>query len=157
MDILKTKENPAVQAYINMLRGVINRMTYNSVNCKIWTITIITAILILYADDKVTKDSIWICYIPIYLFFFLDCLYLVLERSMIKLQSNFIAKINEGEDISTLVFSVKPEFSGNFCEKIEMLFRNFCKQLKHIVSAIFSFSTLPFYGAILIFIYYLGR
>lgn len=51
MDTLTAKENSAIQAHVNMLQGVINRMANNSANCKTWAITIISAILVLYAVD----------------------------------------------------------------------------------------------------------
>ena len=105
MDTLTTKENSAVQAHINMLQGIINRMANNSANCKTWAITIISAILVLYADDKINQEELWICYIPICLFFFLDCFYLGLERQIIKKQSVFITQINNGDDVSNDIFS----------------------------------------------------
>lgn len=157
MNTLTEKESPAIQAHINMLQGVINRMASNSANCKTWAITIISAILVLYADDKVCKQDLWICYIPMCLFFFLDCYYLGLERQIIKKQSNFVAKLNKGDDISNEIFMIKQSLGGNLCERIETSVKGFFKQFKNTVGAILSFSTMPFYGAILFFIYYLGK
>ena len=79
MEILKIKENSAVQAHNNMLQKIITRMGANSANCKTWAITILVALSILVADGKISTDK-WICYIPIVLFFFLDCFYLGIER-----------------------------------------------------------------------------
>ena len=157
MDTLTTKENSAVQAHINMLQGIINRMANNSANCKTWAITIISAIIVLYADDKINQEELWICYIPICLFFFLDCFYLGLERQIIKKQSVFITQINNGDDVSNDIFSVKPISCRNLCERIEHSFNAFFRQLWNTIGAIFSFSTLPFYGSIIIFIYFLGK
>lgn len=145
------KENTAVQAHINMLQGVINRMAGNSANCKTWAITIISAILVLYADDKVSNKDLWICYIPMGLFFFLDCYYLGLERQIIKKQITFVSKLNNGEDVSNDIFLLSS--SSSFCNYV----KSFFSQLKNTAIAILSFSTLPFYGAILFFIYYLGK
>lgn len=157
MDTLENKENSAIQAHISMLQGVINRMANNSANCKTWAITIISAILVLYADDKVCKQDLWICYIPMCLFFFLDCYYLGVERQIIKKQSTFVIKVNNGDDIADEIFLVKSLSDGNLCKKIERFFKNLFGQLWGTVCAIFSFSTLPFYGFILFFIYYMGQ
>ena len=157
MDILKSKENSAIQAHINMLQGVINRMANNSANCKTWAITIISAILVLYADYKIGKQDIWICYIPMCLFFFLDCYYLGLERQIIKKQSSFVAKINNGTNLADEIFMVKPNSTGNFCKKVEVSTKKLFLQISNTIGAVFSFSTLPFYGSIIYFIYYLGR
>lgn len=157
MDTLKNKENSAIQAHITMLQGVINRMANNSANCKTWAITIIAAILVLYADDKVCKQDLWICYIPMCLFFFLDCYYLGLERQVIKKQSTFVIKVNNGDDIADDIYMIKQSLGGDLCARIKTSVKGFFKQLKNTVVAILSFSTMPFYGAILFFIYYLGK
>jgi len=152
MDTLKNKENPAVQAHINMLQGIINRMANNSANCKTWAITILSAILVLYADNKIIKSDLWICYIPMCLFFFLDCYYLGQERQTIKKQLNFVIKLNDGVDISNEVFMVK-QSSTKICESL----KSFFGQIQNIIGAVFSFSTLPFYGSIIYFVYHLGQ
>ena len=124
---------------------------------KTWAITIISAILVLYADDKIGKQDIWICYIPMCLFFFLDCYYLGLERQIIKKQSSFVAKINNGTNLADEIFMVKPNSTGNFCKKVEVSTKKLFLQISNTIGAVFSFSTLPFYGSIIYFIYYLGR
>lgn len=156
-NVLTTKESSAVQAHITMSQGVINRMASNSSNCKTWTITILAAILALYADDKISTQTIWICYIPTGLFFFLDCFYLGLERQFIKKQSALITKINSGIDVSSDLFLMKGESSKTICESICALFLNYYKQIRNTIGALFSFSTLPFYGFIFCFVYYLSK
>lgn len=157
MNTLENKENSAVQAHISMLQGVINRMANNSANCKTWAITIISAILVLYADDKVAIENLWICYIPVGLFFFLDCFYLGLERQIIKKQSSFVSKLNKGDNISDDIFMIKQKLDDNICEIIATSVKGLFHQIKNTIGAVFSFSTTPFYGAILLFIYYLGK
>ncbi len=152
MDILTIKGTQAVQVHINMLQEIIKRMANNSANCKTWAITIISAILVLYADGKLNSCNLWICYLPVGLFFFLDCFYLGLERNFVKKQNEFIDKINKGDDIVGEIFLVSKNSKKNLCEKIE----NWINQLINTLSAVFSFSTLPFYGVILLFIYLLN-
>ncbi len=156
-DILKTKESPAVLGHINMQQGIINRMAANSASCKTLTITILAAILVLLADKKLCICNMWIAYIPVALFFFLDCFYLGLERGFTKKQANFIANINSGVDISTDVFLVKDESGDKFWAVIWATIKKFFNQLINTLGAIFSFSTLPFYGSIICFIYFLTK
>lgn len=134
------KENTAVQAYINMLQGVINRMAGNSANCKTWAITIISAILVLYADDKVSNKDLWICYIPMGLFFFLDCYYLGLERQIIKKQITFVSKLNNGEDVSNDISLL----SSSFCNYV----KSFFSQLKNTAIAKWATWELGYFHAL---------
>lgn len=157
MNILENKENSAVQAHINMLQGIINRMANNSANCKTWLITILAAILLLIADDKICSTKMWVCYIPIGLFLFLDCFYLGLERSFIKEQNDFIKKINKGEDITEELFIIKTKKIENCSHKNFILIQNFFDQLWNIIKAIFSFSIFPFYGFLIGIICFLAK
>lgn len=157
VDILKTKESPAVLGHINMQQGIINRMAANSASCKTLTITILAAILVLLVDKKICICNMWIAYIPVALFFFLDCFYLGLERGLIKKQADFIANINSGVDISMDIFLVKDKGENKFGAVIEATIKNFITQLISTLRAILSFSTLPFYGSIICFIYFLTK
>ena len=155
MDILKIKENSAIQAHINMMQGIINRMAANSANCKTWLITILAAIFVLVVDDKICSDKIWIAYIPTGLFFFLDCFYLGLERSFIKKQNVFIKKINQGDDIAIDVFALKTEEYATFYKKVVANAKNFINQFLYTIRSVGSFSIFPFYGIICLLIYLL--
>jgi hypothetical protein len=143
MSDLKNKDCPAVQAHVTMLQGIISRMANNSANCKTWAVTIIAAILVLIADKNMGFTDIWICYIPIALFFLLDCYYLGLERAFIKEQNSFLQKVP----------------SGNYADDLYVVkgLPKFCGQLWHTIKATISFSTTPFYGLIALFIFILGR
>ncbi|MDD4968025.1 MAG: hypothetical protein PHT07_01205 [Paludibacter sp.] len=155
--ILDTKANTAVVAHINMQQGIINRMAANSASCKTLTITILAAILVLLADKKLCICNMWIAYIPVALFFFLDCFYLGLERGFTKKQAELIAKINNGTDISKDIFLVKDKSGDKFWVVIWATIKKFFKQLINTLGAIISFSTLPFYGSIICFIYFLTK
>ena len=104
--IEEIKNSSAVQAHINMLQGIINRMAANSANCKTWAIAILSALLALYADDKIGNNNFWICYIPTGLFFFLDCYYLGLERKFRKKQNQFVKIINSEENYEKELFAI---------------------------------------------------
>lgn len=128
-------------AHIEMMQGIIGRMSKNSAACKNWTITIVSAILVLYFEESnLYNTDLRIGYIPTGLFFFLDCYYLGHERYIIKQQKSFIKKINNKDDISKELFLLRND--GD------------CAAWRTI-KAVWSFSTLPFYGIILLMFFYL--
>lgn len=137
-NILQKMESSAVQAHISMLQGIINRMANNSANCKTWTITIVAAMLVLLVDKNYNMPNAKVCFIPIALFYLLDCYYLGLERLCIKSQDSFITKVTNG-DITDELFIVKG-LSG------------VCTQLCSTIKAIVSFSTTPFYLIVAAFV-----
>jgi len=155
--ILEKKENPAVQAHINMLQGIINRMANNSANCKTWAITITAALLVLLADGKIGSNDLLICYIPTGLFFFLDCFYLGLERQFVKKQEALINKINGGEDFEEDLFAVKTSTAKTFWQSVFNAAKNFGNQFLNTFKGVISFSTLPFYGLMIFFIHLLSK
>lgn len=72
-------ESGAVQSYLGILQGVINRMASNSAGCKTWCITLVSAITTVIAD-KSNSSYVWVALVPISLFLFLDAYYLGLEQ-----------------------------------------------------------------------------
>jgi len=143
MSTLNNKDCPAVQAHISMLQGIINRMSSNCSNCKTWAITILAAMLVLIVDKNIGFSNIWICYIPVALFFLLDCYYLGLEKTFRDKQSDFLVKVSNNNFVDEL-FEIKdlPNFFG---------------QLLATIKGMLSFSTTPIYGLIILFVYILGR
>ena len=137
-NMLDTMERSAVQAHISMLQGIINRMANNSANCKTWTITIVAAMLVLLVDKNYNIPNAWICFIPIALFYLIDCYYLGLERLCIKSQKNFIAKVSNDNFVNELF--IVHELSGFFT------------QLCSTIKATVSFSTTPFYLIVALFV-----
>lgn len=144
MSILENKEKSSVQAHISMLQGIISRMANNSANSKTWAVTIIAAMLVIVVDKDSGFNNIWVCYIPVLLFLFLDCYYLGLERTFIQKQNEFLDKINNEQSYENDLYIVKG-------------MPTFWSQLGITLKGILSFSTLPFYGLIILFIYILGR
>ena len=133
------KESSAVQNHINILQNIIARMASNSANSKTWAITIISAIIVLLID----KNKIYmidITYIPLAMFFFLDCFYLGLEKYFRDEYKNFIDKLKTSSFDFDDIYNIK---GPGLCDKI-------CYTLK----GMWSCSTTPFYAifAILIFI-----
>ena len=98
---LEVLENSAVQFHISMLQGIINRMANNSANCKTWTVTLVTAMLVLLLEKKIKLPNPWISLILVVLLYLLDCYYLCLERITISVQNTFLGSFSkESEEYS---------------------------------------------------------
>lgn len=152
MTLLEMKSQPAVKAYIDMLQGVISRMAKNSANCKSWAIPLVSAILMLALEkDIVPKIT---AYIPLCLFYLLDCYYLGLERKFRDHQRRFIIKLNNGEDISKDIY-----LSHRFDDKCWFLRRLYSigNQLLCTLDGMFSFSTTVIYGILALSIHLIGK
>jgi len=67
-------------------------MANNSANSKTWAITIISAIIVLLIDKSKT-NVFYIAYIPLAMFFLLDCFNLGLERYFRDLYNKFIIEM----------------------------------------------------------------
>jgi len=65
--------------HLEFIQNIINRMNSNSFQIKEWMITIVSALLALYASsDNVTY--VFVAIVPTLLFWYLDAYYLQLER-----------------------------------------------------------------------------
>ncbi len=100
-------ESGAVQSYLGILQGVINRMASNSAGCKTWCITIVSAIVVIIAD-KSNPAYVWVSLLPILLFLFLDSYYLGLEQRFRDSYNSFIKKLHTGVAEIEDVFIVDP-------------------------------------------------
>ena len=70
---------------LEMIQGIVNRMSSNSFTLKGWSITLVAAIFALSIQD-VNKDYfILLVFIPIVMFWILDSYYLMKERGYRKL------------------------------------------------------------------------
>jgi len=131
-EIIKERKNDSsIQTQVNTLQSIISRMASNSSNCKTWAVTIISAILVVLIDKQLSKYYL-ISYIPLFIFWVLDCYYLGMERIFRKRYNNFIDEI-EGES-----FSYATVFRIHASEK------RFEKTVE-TVRAFLSFSTSPIY------------
>jgi len=139
MDIKQLKDNTGVQTHINILQGIISRMATNSSNCKTWAITIIAAIIVLLIDKSKT-NIFYIAYVPLAMFFLLDCFYLGLERHFRNRYNNFINTLEK--DNFNYIDIFKIQGPNKILSKISLTLK-----------ASISFSILPFYGIIAILIY----
>ena len=151
MTLLETKSHPAVKAHIDMLQGIISRMAKNSATCKSWAIPLVTAILTLSFQKDIVPTTA--AYIPLILFYLLDCYYLGLERKFKDRLRDFVIERNEGKDISKDVF-----LSHSTDDKCWIV-RRLCSivsQLLCVLDGMFSFSTTIVYGVLALCIYLIG-
>ncbi|MGE3063160.1 MAG: hypothetical protein AB7T10_05950 [bacterium] len=134
------KENSAIQNHINILQNVISRMAGNSANSKTWAITIISAIVVLLIDRS-KSGVFYIAYVPLAMFFFLDCFYLGLERHFRNIYNEFV----EGLDSDKFDYKMVYKLQGP---------KKLSKKIGLTICGAWSFSTTPFYIiiAVLIFI-----
>ena len=137
-------DSPAVQGYISMLQGIINRMAGNSANCKNWTVTLVAAILVLLVDKKMQLENAWLCLIPVGLFYLLHCYYLGLERATIKIQKEFLDKLSKDEKYVDQIYRV-----GALGDR--------CTQLLNALKATYSPSTAPFYLIVVLVVLLFGK
>ncbi|MBU4287906.1 MAG: hypothetical protein KKI12_07035 [Proteobacteria bacterium] len=129
-------ESGAVQSYLGILQGVINRMASNSAGCKTWCITIVSAIVVIIAD-KSNPVYVWVSLVPILLFLFLDSYYLGLEQRFRDSYNSFIRKLHTGVAEIEDVFIVDPG-GGVWLT------------LKSTLKAALSLSVWPFYSLLLV-------
>lgn len=130
-----TEESAAVQAHLQIVQNVIQRMSGNSNSCKAWCITIVSAILVLIAD-KGKPELAWLALLPTILFLTLDAYYLALEKAFRSAFNAFVKKLHGSQIYVEDVYSVIP--------KGEMS--------RHQIEALKSFSVWGFYGSLIVLI-----
>ena len=94
-----------------MMQGVINRMAENSRSCKVWCVTLVAAVLVLVARTGEPQHAL-LALAPTVLFGVLDSYYLALERSFIRSQNAFVAKLHQGKLEPGDVYRVAPTGMG---------------------------------------------
>lgn len=130
-----TEESISVQSHLQIIQNIIQRMAANSAACKTWSITIVSAILVLVAE-KNKPELAWLAFLPSLLFLALDAYYLALEKAFRLAYSQFIKKLHENKLLSADIYSVVPE--GNMS--------------RHQLKALASFSIWGFYTVLFILI-----
>ena len=100
-------DSSGVQAHLSIIQGVIQRMAENSRSCKLWCITLVSAVLFFSARSGSADNSL-IALVPLSLFLVLDTYYLALERAFRTSYNLFIGKLhNESVTLSDL-YQVRP-------------------------------------------------
>lgn len=114
---------------VKNIQDIIKRMASNSFNIKTWTVTLVVATLLF----KGSQNMIFIAFIPLICFWYLDAYYLRQERLFRKFYNHIIKyRINHDDKI----FEINPV--------------PFNKEVQTIYRIMASISILPFYGGIFI-------
>ncbi len=124
-----THESSSVRTHLEIMQGVIQRMAENSRSCKVWCVTLVSAILVLVARTG-NAEHATIALAPIFLLFVLDAYHLALEGGFRESYDNFVDKVHRGRASASDLFKISPR--GSITKGVfEVLFG--------------SFSVLPFY------------
>jgi len=83
-------------------------MASNSASCKTWCITLVSAMLVIIANNE-KPDYVIITLVPIVLFLLLDSYYLGLEKQFRSMHSNFIKKLHSNVVTIDDIFNLTPE------------------------------------------------
>ena len=86
-------DSPAVQKHLEITQNVITRIAENSRSCKVWCVTLVSAVLVLVARTEKPEYAL-IALIPAVLFLILDTYYLALERAYRESYNAFVRKLN---------------------------------------------------------------
>lgn len=131
---------PDIHKYMDILQTNIQRMSQLSMMCKAWCISLLTA-GILFFLQKDQAYQLPTLFIPVVLFWFIDSIYLSIERDFIRLFSELKEKLTSCEyEIS---------ITDLYCFNLKRGFKRYVDALK---AGLTSFSTIVFYGAISCFI-----
>ena len=103
-------ESPAVQKHLEIMQGVITRMAENSRSCKVWCVTLVSAVLVLVARTE-KPEYILIALVPAVLFLILDTYYSALERAFRGSYDAFVRNLHEGSLTSADLYRVAPSGS----------------------------------------------
>ena len=122
----------AVHKHLEIMQSVIQRMAENSRSCKVWCVTLVSAILVLVARIE-NADHALIALAPALLFYVLDAYYLALERRFRNSYNAFVCKVQKEELSTSDLFIVAPTGSTS----------------RTFLWAMFqSFAVLPFYAVV---------
>ena len=126
-------DSAAVGKHLSIMLEVIKRTAENSRSCKVWCITIVSAVLVLVSR---TDDSNYatLALVPTALFLMLDTYYLALERGFRKSYENFVEDLHSERLRSSALYVVVP---------VGSIYRRYAESLP-------SFSVWPFYVSVVV-------
>lgn len=109
MDKHKTfdEESSSVQAHLSTMQNVIQRMAENSRACKLWCVTLISAVLFFTVKTEKPEHTL-IALIPLVLFLILDTYYLALERAFRDSYNTFVRKLQSDLAQREDIYSIRP-------------------------------------------------
>ena len=94
MDTLYSDDD---RQYLQLMQDNIVRMANNSANCKNWMITLSAGFLALSCSINELNGWLILAIVPVFVFWYLDTLYLEMERKMRNRELDFIIKAKSGD------------------------------------------------------------
>lgn len=121
--------------HLEFIQAIITRMNQNSFQIKGWMLTIVSALLALYASSN-DESYIFIAIIPTCVFWFLDTYYLQQERKFRGVYNDVaeITEEKERKEIKDFEMPIQKYQCGKYC----------------YFSSLFSVTVFPLYGMIII-------
>ncbi len=105
-------DSPSVQAHVKIVQNVITRMADNSRSCKVWCVTLVSAVLVLAARTAQPQHAL-LALVPMLLFLILDAYYLALERAFRNSYNDFVRMLHRGGLAQSCVYKVAPTGMGS--------------------------------------------
>jgi hypothetical protein len=101
--------------HLEFIQGVITRMNTNSFQLKGWMVTLVSALLALYASNKNVK-YIFIAIIPVIIFWFLDAYYLQQERKFRGIYNDVanLSPDNEKQEVRLFEMPLNKYYKGKY-------------------------------------------
>ncbi|MBR4022300.1 MAG: hypothetical protein IKI94_06855 [Ruminococcus sp.] len=100
--------------HLKMIQSIITRMNTNSFQIKGWTITLVSALLALYANCDEVK-YIYIAIVPVIVFWVLDSFFLQQERKFRALYNDIVNTSRYGEEIKEFSMPIVNYNTCNYC------------------------------------------
>ena len=91
-----TAESLSVHTHLQIEQGIISRMAENCRQCKLWSVTVIAAILFFAARSESPEHAL-IALVPLVLLWGLDAYYLTQERAFRRASAGFVQKLHGGD------------------------------------------------------------
>ena len=146
--IIELKNNDCFVAQVEMMQGIINRLSDNSAKCKEWCFALIGALIVfLFSSENEAKIDYRILYFIIGIFCILDAYYLGLERNIKSHLSAFVEKLNTQND-TDLPKDIFLPYGHKY--KKPCLFDKLLLQFWWTICSLPSFSILVPYGLIIL-------
>ena len=120
--------------HLEFIQDTITRMNQNSFQIKGWMITIVSALLALYANSE-NEIFVLVSIIPTILFWFLDAYYLQQERKFRGIY-NDVAGLSLGKDVIKI-------------KDFEMPLQNYKSGKYGYINVLFSKTILPLYSTVI--------
>ena len=86
-------ESPAIHTHLTIVQGVIQRMADNSRSCKLWCVTLVSAVLFFTVRTELPEHAL-VALVPLFALMFLDTYYLTLERRFLDAYGAFVNKVH---------------------------------------------------------------